>query len=281
MGIKILIDSASDINQKEASELGVTLIPMIVSFKEEQYYDGINLLPKDFYEKLIKSEELPKTTQINYYRFKEAMDTLTIKGDKVIVITLSSKLSGTYSSAYQAAQKFDGKVYVVDSLSATAGERLLCIYALKLIKEGLSFERIIQELEEAKKRIVVLGVLDTLEYLKKGGRISAATAFVGNLLLIKPAVQIINGEIKAIAKIKGTKKINDFLNSKIEENNIDLNMPHCLLYSGFDDSRAVDFVNSNKYVINRNNQNQNIHIVGSTIGTHIGPNVLGVAFFQK
>ena len=191
MGIKILIDSASDINQKEASELGVTLIPMIVSFKDEQYYDGINLLPKDFYEKLIKSEELPKTTQINYYRFKEAMEVLTIKGDKVIVITLSSKLSGTYSSAYQAAQKFDGKVYVVDSLSATAGERLLCLYAIQLINEGLSFETIIQELEEAKKRIVVLGVLDTLEYLKKGGRISATTAFVGNLLLIKPAVNCV------------------------------------------------------------------------------------------
>lgn len=281
MGIKILIDSASDINQKEASELGVTLIPMIVSFKDEQYYDGINLLPKDFYEKLIKSEELPKTTQINYYRFKEALEVLTIKGDKVIVITLSSKLSGTYSSAYQAAQKFDGKVYVIDSLSATAGERLLCLYAIKLINENLSFEEIIQELEEVKKRIVVLGVLDTLEFLKKGGRISATTAFVGNLLLIKPAVQLIDGEIKSIAKIKGTKKINDFINSKTEENNIDLNMPHCLLYSGFDDSRAVDYINSNKYVINKNNKNVNIHIVGSTIGTHIGPNVLGVAFFQK
>ncbi len=281
MGIKILIDSASDINQKEASELGVTLIPMIVSFKDEQYYDGINLLPKDFYEKLIKSEELPKTTQINYYRFKEALEVLTIKGDKVIVITLSSKLSGTYSSAYQAAQKFDGKVYVIDSLSATAGERLLCLYAIKLINENLSFEAIIQELEEVKKRIVVLGVLDTLEFLKKGGRISATTAFVGNLLLIKPAVQLIDGEIKSIAKIKGTKKINDFINSKTEENNIDLNMPHCLLYSGFDDSRAVDYINSNKYVINKNNKNVNIHIVGSTIGTHIGPNVLGVAFFQK
>ena len=140
MGIKILIDSASDINQKEASELGVTLIPMIVSFKDEQYYDGINLLPKDFYEKLIKSEELPKTTQINYYRFKEALEVLTIKGDKVIVITLSSKLSGTYSSAYQAAQKFDGKVYVIDSLSATAGERLLCLYSIKIINENLIFE---------------------------------------------------------------------------------------------------------------------------------------------
>lgn len=281
MGIKILIDSASDINQKEADELGISIIPMIVNFKDEQYYDGINLLPKAFYEKLIKSDDLPKTTQINYYRFREALDNLTIKGDNVIVITLSSKLSGTYSSAYQASLKYDGKVKVIDSLSATAGERLLCLYALKLIKEGYNFDNIVKELEIVKNKIVVLGVLDTLEYLKKGGRISATTAFVGNLLLIKPAVQLIEGEIKSIAKIKGTKKINDFINSKLEENNINLNMPHCLLYSGFDDSRAVDFINSNKYIINKEDKNVGVHIVGSTIGTHVGPNVLAVAFFQK
>ena len=281
MSIKVLIDSASDISQTEADELGVALIPMIVNIDGKEYYDGINLLPKEFYKKLSKSEDLPKTTQINYYRFKETFESLTIKGDKVIVITLSSKLSGTYNSAYLASQKFDGKVYVVDSLNATAGERLLCLYTLDLIKQGLSFEEIIQKVESIKSKIVVIGTLDTLEYLKKGGRISSTTAFVGNLLLIKPAIQVVNGEIKTIAKIKGTKKINEFINTKLEENNIDLSMPHSLVYTGISDERAIEFINSNNYIINQDDKNVSINIIGSTIGSHLGPNVLGVAFFEK
>lgn len=134
--IKILIDSASDISQEEAKIKGIEMIPMEVFFGEEQYFDGVNLSHKEFYEKLIEGNTFPKTSQINEYRWTERFEDLTANGDQLIVITISSKLSGTYNSAKAAAKKFVDKVFVIDSLNAAIGERILCDYALRLIEMG-------------------------------------------------------------------------------------------------------------------------------------------------
>ena len=136
--IRIAVDSASDISEAEAKELGVEMLPMIIGFGDEEYLDGVNLLPKTFYEKLIESDDLPKTSQISPYRFEEAFEKWTKTGDEVVLITISSKLSGTYQGAVQASEKYEGKVFVVDSLNACIGERLLCLYALRLLQTGLS-----------------------------------------------------------------------------------------------------------------------------------------------
>jgi len=110
MSVKILIDSASDINEKEAQDLGITMLPMTITFGKEDYMDGVNLLPKEFYEKLIENKSLlPKTSQVNAFRFEEEYERITKDGDELVVITISSKLSGTYNSAIQAAKNYEGK----------------------------------------------------------------------------------------------------------------------------------------------------------------------------
>lgn len=167
MAIQLMVDSAADINQREAESLGIIMLPMVITFGEEEFYDGVNLLPQQFYERLIESDDLPKTSQISPYRFSEAFEKYTANGDELIVITISSKLSGTYEAAKKTAEAFNGKVWVVDSLNACIGERLLAFYALRLLKKGFSAKEIFDELNSAKKKINVMAVLGTLEYLKK------------------------------------------------------------------------------------------------------------------
>lgn len=279
MAIKILIDSASDISLTEAQNMGVELISMLVTFGEEEYLDGVNLLPEQFYEKLISGNVLPKTSQISPFRFEEKFEEMTKNGDEVIAIVLSSKLSGTYTSAVQASEKFTDKVFVVDSLSACVGERLLVEYALQLIKEGKTASQVFEMLEQKKQKLQIYAIIDTLKYLKLGGRISGASAVVGNLMSIKPTVGIIDGEVKMIAKSIGLKKAIDNLNKIILEKSVDFDMPYSNLWSG------NDMENLNKYQSLSTHVWQTVdipkHMMGGTIGTHIGPGAVGVAFFRK
>lgn len=282
MGIKILVDSASDITQDEAKKYGIEVLPLIVSFGDQEYLDGVNLTQKEFYEKLIETDTLPKTSQITPYRFTEAFEKLTENGDEVIVVTISSKLSNTYNSAVLAASEFEDKVYVVDSLSATAGEKILCLYALRLIKEGLNIKDIVNKLNEVKNKIRILAVVGTLEYLKKGGRISKATAFAGELLNIKPVISVEDGVVKLVGKARGSKKANNLLNELIDKKgSIDFSMPYTTLYSGLSDLMLKKYIEDEKHLWEDNTDNIPICNVGSTIGTHVGPGAIGVVFFSK
>ena len=282
MGIKILVDSASDFTQDEAKKYGIEVLPLIVSFGDQEYLDGVNLTQKEFYEKLIETDTLPKTSQITPYRFTEAFEKLTENGDEVIVVTISSKLSNTYNSAVLAASEFEDKVYVVDSLSATAGEKILCLYALRLIKEGLNIKDIVNKLNEVKNKIRILAVVGTLEYLKKGGRISKATAFAGELLNIKPVISVEDGIVKLVGKARGSKKANNLLNELIDKKgSIDFTMPYTTLYSGLSDLMLKKYIEDEKHLWEDNTDNIPICNVGSTIGTHVGPGAIGVVFFSK
>ena len=236
MSVKIVIDSACDISAAEAEKLGVELMPIEVRFGDEQYLDGVNLLPADFYQ----------------------------------------KLSGTYQSAVNAAGKYKGKVFVVDSLNASIGERLLCEYALKLAADGLDAAQIAAKAEENKKNIRFYALLDTLEYLKKGGRVSALTAFAGQLLYIKPLICVSGGEIKSVGKAIGFKKGSAQLASEISKLSIDWNMPYGVIYSGSDDSRIKKFIIDSGLF----KDSPPIYLLGCTVGAHIGPGGIGVAFFS-
>lgn len=281
MAVKIIIDSASDVNKTEAEALGIVMIPMEIRFGEEQFLDGVDLMPHRFYEKLIESDELPKTSQINPYRFTEVYEKITANGDEAVVITISSKLSGTYASAKQAAEAFPGKVYVVDSLNACIGERLLLQYALRLTARGMSAKDVAAELDESKTRINVMAVLSTLEYLKKGGRISAAVAFAGSMLSIKPVIAVEEGEVKLVGKAMGSKKGNNLLSTLVEKKGgIDFDMPYGVVYSGADDTMLKKYVVDSAHLWAGHTENVPSYIIGSTIGTHIGPGAIGVAFFM-
>ena len=247
MAVKILIDSASDITQEEANKLGINVIPLQVRFDEEEYLDGINLSPKEFYDKLIEQDTLPKTSQVTPFRYQEEFERLTKNGDSLIVITLSSKLSNTYNSAVLASYDFMDKVYVVDSLNATAGERVLALYAKRLIDKGLDIKDIVEKLNSVKSKIKLLAIVDTLEYLKKGGRISKATAFAGELFNIKPVISLIDGEVKLVGKARGSRKANNLLHELIEKSGgIDFSMPYTTLYSGLSDAMLKKYIEDEK-----------------------------------
>lgn len=281
--IKLLVDSASDIGKSEADELGISMIPMKVRFGDKEYSDGIDISPKEFFEKLIESSELPQTSQINEYSWEEIFSHLTADGSEVIAITISSKLSGTYACAMKAAKKFQGTVHVVDSMEACIGERILLQYAIRLIEENkLTAAEIVKELDSKKTKIQLLAVLDTLTYLRKGGRISSTTAFVGNMLSIKPVISIIKGEVKLVGKAIGSKKSNNLLNQLVEKcGGIDFDMPYTLGYSGLSDEYLQKYLKDSENLWKGKTDYIPSYMIGSTIGTHVGPNAIAVAFFAK
>ncbi len=281
MAVKFIIDSAADIVPQEAQEYGIIHIPMHILFGEEEYLDAVSLSHKEFYEKLQASSALPRTSQIGPSEFAEAYEKVTANGDEAVVITLSSKLSGTYQSACIAAQDYEGRVFVVDSLTVCLGQRLLVLYALELEKQGLPAKEIAARLDEKKGKIKLFARLDTLEYLKKGGRISPTVAFAGELLSIKPIIAVENGEVALAAKARGVKQSNRLLREMTSEcGGIDFNMPYNFAYSGLTDEHLMTFIVSSEDIL-EGHTDVPVSSVGCTIGTHVGPGAVALAFFTK
>lgn len=281
MATKIIIDSASDITKEEADEMGVILVPMHIRFEDEEYLDGYNITKLQFFEKLIENSTLPKTSQINPETFKEEFEKVVANGDEAVVITISSKLSGTYSSAVKASAEYKDKIFVVDSLNASLGEHILFDYAYKLLKENKSAKEIADALNSAKKRLNLLAMLDTLKYLRKGGRISALVAFAGELMSIKPVISVINGEVKLVGKAMGSKKAGNLLNKLVADKGIDFDMPYCVAWSGLNSDLLEKYVKDSAPLWQDHTNHIPRYAIGSTIGTHVGPNAIGVAFFEK
>ena len=280
--VKLVVDSACDLEKAEADARGITLMPLLIRFGEDEYEDGVTLSHREFFEKLIETSELPKTSQINEYRFEEAFKTLTADGSEVVCITISSKLSGTYSSAVKAAKKFGSMVYVVDSLNACIGERILVDYADRLVKAGESAKEIVKKLEESKGKIHLLAVLDTLQYLRKGGRISSVTALAGEMLSIKPVISVVKGEVKLVGKALGSKKGNNLLNRLVDEcGGIDFGMPYTLGYSGLSEEFLLKYMRDSEHLYKEHTDHVPYYLIGSAIGTHVGPGAIAVAFFSK
>ena len=185
MSVKIIVDSTVDIPEAVKAQVSA-IVPLAVRFGDEEYKDGETITAQKFYEMLVKSEELPTTSQPTPVAFEEAYAKATADGSEAVVITISSRLSGTYQSATIAAEEFEGKVFVVDSRTGAIGSGVLAMYALQLAQEGKSGQEILEELMVKRNKVRVYAMVDTLEYLKKGGRLNAAVAVVGGLLNIKP-----------------------------------------------------------------------------------------------
>lgn len=278
--ITIITDSASDISQN--NNKGVTVLPMTITFGEENYEDGVSLTPDSFYMKLIESSALPKTSQVSPYAFGQAYENSLKSADYVIVITLSSKLSGTYQSACIAADDYDGRVFVIDSENVTVGEQILVDYALSLIDKCIEVNTIVSQLNTMKKRIRLVALLDTLEYLKKGGRISSGAAFLGNVLSIKPVIAIVDGEVSFLGKARGSKQGNNFLIQQVDTyGGIDYSLPVLLGYTGCSTVLMDKYIKDSSSLWEGRIPVPDIIQVGATIGTHIGPGGIAVAFFSK
>ena len=241
--VRIVIDSASDIELEKAKELNLDFMPLKTIFGEDEYLDGVTITHEQFFEKLIECGTMPTTSQISPYDFEKKFEEIKAVGDTAVVITLSSLLSGTYQSATIAASDYEDCVTVVDSLNVCIGEQNLVMLAVRLRDQGLSASEIAAELEEAKHRIKVLAVFDTLEYLKRGGRISKTAAWAGNVLSIKPVISIEKGEVAILGKARGSKNGNNMLIQQINQSNgIDFSMPYSLAYSGLSDVLLQKYV---------------------------------------
>ncbi len=282
MSVKLVIESSSDINSTEAQKLGVTMLPIPIMFGEEEFSDGVDITQEQFYEKLVKSPTLPKTSMINAFTFEETFKEHVENGDEVVCIVLSSALSGTCNAAKTAAEAFKDKVYVVDSLSATAGSKLLIEYALTLISQGKSAKEIFEILEEKKNKLKIFAMVDTLKYLKKGGRVSPLVAFAGELMGIKPMVSLINGKVEVVGKVIGLKKAINYINTEIEKaGGIDFDMPFYTIYSGNDQTKINNYINDNAQLWECGAEKVRKNCIGATIGTHVGPGAIGIIFFAK
>ena len=284
MSVQILVDSACDLTQEQAKELNITIIPLKTYFGEEEYLDGITLDHDGFFKKLIETDVFPTTSQITPYEYEEYFKKIADAGDTAVCLTLSSKLSGCYQSACVAALEYEDSIKVVDSENACLGQGIIVEYAVQLRDQGLSAEEIAKKLEEGKKKVRLVALLDTLEYLKKGGRISAATALAGNLLSIKPVIAIMHGEVVVLGKARGSKAGNNKLTELIQqEGKIDMSKPIFLAYSGLNDILLQKYIEDFSYLYEDYSKKEDLPImsIGCAIGSHIGPGAIGVAFFVE
>lgn len=277
--VNIIVDSTADITEDVKERL--TVVPLTLRFGDEEYIEGVTIQKKEFYQKLIESDVLPKTSQAAPADFEDVFEKIVAAGESAVVITLSSKLSGTWQSAMIAAREYEDSVYVVDSRSVAIGAAILAKMALRLVDEGMGAGEIAERLEKEREKICLIAMLDTLEYLKKGGRISAAAAFAGGVLSIKPVVCIRDGEIVILGKARGSKQGNNLLVSEIRKTGgIDFTKPILLGYTGLDDTLLQKYIEDSKALWEEGISSLETTMIGSVIGTHAGPGAVAVAFFS-
>lgn len=277
--VNIIVDSTADITEDVKERL--TVVPLTLRFGDEEYIEGVTIQKKEFYQKLIESDVLPKTSQAAPADFEDVFEKIVAAGESAVVITLSSKLSGTWQSAMIAAREYEDSVYVVDSRSVAIGAAILAKLALRLVDEGMGAGEIAERLEKEREKICLIAMLDTLEYLKKGGRISAAAAFAGGVLSIKPVVCIRDGEIVILGKARGSKQGNNLLVSEIRKTGgIDFTKPILLGYTGLDDTLLQKYIEDSKALWEEGISSLETTMIGSVIGTHAGPGAVAVAFFS-
>lgn len=280
MKVRLIVDSTADLTPDLKEKF--TILPLTIHFGDEEYLDGVTIHHKEFYEKLIESDVMPTTSQIAPQAFQDAFQQAVDAGETVVALTVSAKLSGTWQSAMIAAAEFPGKVYVVDSESVTIGLGILAEYALSLAERGMDAATIAQAVTQQRRNIRVIAMLDTLEYLKHGGRISAATAFAGSLLSIKPVISLQGGEIKILGKARGSKQGNNLLVKEIEAaGGVDFEKPLLLGYTGLSDTLLQKYIEDSTALWQENLSVLRCTPIGSVVGTHAGPGAVAVAFFKK
>ena len=278
MSIKIVVDSTADLRPEIADK--VSVVPLSVQFGEKTYVSGVDITSLQFYEMLAQSDVLPTTSQPAPFLFEEAFEKAVSEGHEVICLTCSGKLSGTHQSANIAAAEFEGKVHVVDSNTIALGLGIMTEYAVDLAEQGLDAETILERLSEKREKVRLLALVDTLEYLKKGGRISSAVALAGGLLNIKPVISVNDGEIKLLGKARGARQGSNLLNQEIAKaGGVDFGLPVMLGYTGTQEDQLQKYMQDSADQWAGHNENLPVAVVGSVVGTHAGPGAVAVGFF--
>ena len=294
MNVELIVDSTVDVPEHIRSRL--TVVPLTIHFGQEEYLDGVTMDKHRFYERLVESDVLPTTSQASPAAFDREFRDAKAQGDALrnkrkvvskeiggsaVVLTIAAQLSGTYQSACIAAAEYDN-IYVVDSGTAAIGAGILAEYALTCLDRGMDAAGLARALEQKRQDVCVLALVDTLEYLKRGGRISKTTALAGGLLNIKPVLTIENGEILLVGKARGSRQGNNLLVEKIHAcGGIDFSLPILLGYTGLTDVFLKKYVEDSRALWENGTDRLDSTLIGGVIGTHAGPGAVAVAFFRK
>ena len=278
MGIKIITDSTSDIPFERQSELGIEIVPLTVRFGNEEYIDGVTLTKPQFFQKLASGSELPTTAQVNPEKFAQVFRRYD-KEDEIIGIFISSKLSGTFQSAVIAKDLLHSeKIHVIDSRSVTFGLALLVYEAVRMRDAGYSATEICNAMQSLTQRLRFYAVIDTLKYLKMGGRLSTSSALLGTMLRIKPIITLQNGVVEVIDKKQGQKSAVEAIAQKVQADQPDPNYQVV-----FGDSNAPNLT-----AMLKESLKGDVDVVGSTsvelgavVGTHAGPGCAGLAYVMR
>ena len=258
MNVELIVDSTVDVPERVRSRL--TVVPLTIHFGQEEFLDGVTMDRHRFYERLVESDVLPTTSQASPAAFDQELRRVRDSGSAAVVLTISSKLSGT----------------------SAIGTGILAEYALTCIDRGMDAAALVRELTEKREDVCVLALVDTLEYLKRGGRISKTTALAGGLLNIKPVLTIEKGEILLIGKARGSRQGNNLLVEKIRAcGGIDFQLPILLGYTGLTDVFLKKYVEDSRALWENGVDGLESTLIGGVIGTHAGPGAIAVAFFRR
>ena len=268
MSVRIVTDSGCDLSPEVANALGIAVVPLSIRFGDTEYTDRVDLSPEKFYEEMAARDELPETAAPSPGSFAQAYQKLIDEGATTIVsINLSEALSATAQAARTAATTLEGAdIRIVDSKSATVGQGTLVLRAAEAAREGASAEDIIASTNDLSARTHVLGVLDTLDNLKKGGRIGNAQAMIGSILSIKPCIDLSTGSVEEAGRQRTRKKALAWLVSQLPADAKNVAIGHGL---------APDI---DKFVSMIDVDVDRVSLIGPVVGTHGGPRVVGLSY---
>lgn len=274
--IALVTDSTCDLPESVVKDKNITVIPLNVHFGEETFLDGIDLQSNEFFEKLSTSEIHPQTSQPSVGRFVETYNDLLKKHDSILSLHISSKLSATYNSALQAQKEIGNeKIKVIDSMNGTLGLGAIVHHIADLNQKGESFENLVKEAEKIIPNAIFMGLVPTLEYLAKGGRIGKARAFMGSLLKIKPILSAVDGEIQSVGKARTLIKGMDFIVDEMKNRKIS----KLFIVHANHEERANLLKEKTKDIVDP--KDVIIAEFGPVVGTHLGPGAFGVGFISS
>lgn len=274
--IALVTDSTCDLPESVVKDKNITVIPLNVHFGEETFLDGIDLQSNEFFEKLSTSEIHPQTSQPSVGRFVETYNDLLKKHDSILSLHISSKLSATYNSALQAQKEIGNEnIKVIDSMNGTLGLGAIVHHIADLNQKGESFENLVKEAEKIIPNAIFMGLVPTLEYLAKGGRIGKARAFMGSLLKIKPILSAVDGEIQSVGKARTLIKGMDFIVDEMKNRKIS----KLFIVHANHEERANLLKEKTKDLIDP--KDIIIAEFGPVVGTHLGPGAFGVGFISS
>jgi len=279
MKIRLVVDSTTIIRKSLRERFSV--VPLTIVFGDKEYIEGVTIDEEGFYDLLEESKEAPVASQPSPEAYLKVFKEVVKNGETVICITVASGLSGTYQSACIAASEFtENEVYVVDSQNIAIATGVLAELAVRLVDSGMEAGEIAERLRKESKRLRLVALLDTLDSLKKSGRIPWAVAVAGGILSIKPLVYVECGKIKMFGKARGSKKANKLIDEAIDKlGGVDFNMPVLFGYTGKDSMPVQRYLSESTSLWKEKLDEIAYYIVGSVVGTHAGPGAFAAGYF--